>query len=68
MFVQFMILLDISLFVYRLLNKTDKLQVAEQKVIELTKSMNDQKQDKELSLAKLDQLDKENKDLENQLR
>ncbi|VDI25894.1 Hypothetical predicted protein, partial [Mytilus galloprovincialis] len=52
----------------RLLNKTDKLQVAEQKVIELTKSMNDQKQDKETSLAKLDQLDKENKDLENQLR
>ncbi|CAC5398541.1 unnamed protein product [Mytilus coruscus] len=52
----------------RFLNETDKVQVAEQRTKELAKIIDDQKLDKETALAKLDKLDKDKTDLENQLR
>lgn len=68
MFVPFMNLLGISLFIYRFLSMTDKLQGAEQRVIDLTKTINLQNQDTVTASAKLDKLEKENEYLVNQLR
>ncbi|XP_071128184.1 uncharacterized protein MCAP_0864-like [Mytilus edulis] len=52
----------------RFLSMTDKLQEAEQKTIELTKSIDDQNQDKETASAKLKNLENENEYLVHQLR
>lgn len=68
MFVLFMNLLGISLFIYRFLSVTDKLQGAKQRVIDLTKTIDYQNQDKVTASEKLDKLEKENEYLVNQLR
>ncbi|CAC5415455.1 MYH [Mytilus coruscus] len=52
----------------RTLDEANKVQEAEQRVMELSKIIDAQTQDEKTDTAKLDKLDKENKDLENQQR